>query len=89
MARNTQISHADLATHITAVSMPVAQQAFGTGSDGAAPAMVDAMINRQAQMVAYLDNFYMIAWLLLLIAPLPLLLRKPRRIAGFKPMAIE
>jgi DHA2 family multidrug resistance protein len=88
MARNQQVSHADLATHITALTMPVAQQAFG-GSDGAAPAMVDAMVNRQAQMVAYLDNFYMIAWLLLLIAPLPLLLRKPRRIELFEPMAIE
>jgi DHA2 family multidrug resistance protein len=88
MARNQQVSHADLASHITALTMPMAQQAFG-GSDSAAPAMVDAVVNRQAQMVAYLDNFYMIAWLLLAIAPLPLLLRKPRPIAGFEPMPIE
>jgi hypothetical protein len=40
-------------------------------------------------MVAYLDNFYMIAWLLLAIAPLPLLLRKPRPIARFEPIAME
>jgi DHA2 family multidrug resistance protein len=90
MARNQQVSHADLASHITALTMPVAQLALGGGGgDGAATAMVDAVVNRQAQMVAYLDNFYMIAWLLLLIAPLPLLLRKPRRIEVFEPMTIE
>ena len=70
--------------------MPVAQQAFGMGDGGsAAPAMINAAINRQAQMVAYLDNFYMIAWLLLLVAPLPLLLRKPKRVVHFEPMAME
>jgi DHA2 family multidrug resistance protein len=92
MARNQQVSHAELATHITALTMPVAQQAFGgggLGGDGASPGLVNAMINRQAQMVAYLDNFYMIAWLLLIIAPLPLLLKKPRRIVALEPIAME
>ena len=88
MARNQQVSHADLTAHITALTMPVAQQVLGGGGD-AAPALIDATINRQAQMVAYLDNFYMIAWLLMLVAPLPLLLRKPRRIVKLEPIALE
>jgi DHA2 family multidrug resistance protein len=88
MARNQQVSHANLASHITALTMPIAQQMLG-GSDSAAPALVNAVINRQSQMVAYLDNFYMIAWLLLVIAPLPLLLRKPRRVVGLEVGVME
>ena len=82
MARNRQISHADLAAHITPLTMPSVQQAFGS------PGIIDGVIDRQSQMIAYLDNFTTIAWLLLVIAPLPLLLRKPNR-AIAAPLALH
>ncbi len=88
MSRNQQVSHADLAAHITSLTMTTAQQAFG-GGDGASPALLNAVIDRQSLMVSYLDNFYMIAWLLLAIAPLPLFLKKPRRNGAVKPMVMD
>jgi DHA2 family multidrug resistance protein len=91
MARNQQVSHADLTAHVTAMSMPYFDMS-GVGADGGAgtsPAMINATINRQSQMVAYIDNFYMIAWLLLAIAPLALLLKKPKRVEDLDPMHME
>ena len=40
-------------------------------------AAIDAEVNRQALMIAFLDNFYLLAWLVLAFTVLPLFLRKP------------
>ena len=44
--------------------------------------MLDAEINRQALMIAYLDDFHLMMIISLLALPLILLLRKPRKPAG-------
>jgi DHA2 family multidrug resistance protein len=81
LARNLQVSHSDLASHVTASSLPFLDpslvQRFGQIGDSAA-AMLDLEINRQALMIAYLDDFH--AMMLLTLAALPLvwLLRKPK-----------
>ncbi len=82
LARNQQTSHADLAAHVTnrvisGVDLgSVVERLPGVGSS--ALAMIDAEVNRQASMIAYLDNFYFLSWVLLAIAPLPFLLKKPQ-----------
>ncbi|MET0363942.1 MAG: DHA2 family efflux MFS transporter permease subunit [Sphingobium sp.] len=85
LARNTQISHADLTAGITAFSLPSIDLPALTerlGSSGAAVmGMIDGLVSRQALMIAYLDNFMMMFWVLLVIAPLPLIARRPARIS--------
>ena len=53
-----------------------------TGALGAATdsivAMADAMVNQQAAMIAYIDDFYLMAWVTVAVAPLVLLLKKPK-----------
>jgi MFS transporter, DHA2 family, multidrug resistance protein len=39
--------------------------------------MIDAEVNRQAAMVAYIDDFYLMMWLAIAALPLTLLMRKP------------
>jgi len=81
LARNIQTSHADLVTHITEKSVPAINlgqlDRFGVLSD-AALAMVDGMVNQQAAMIAYIDDFYLMAWISIAVVPLVLLLKKPK-----------
>jgi DHA2 family multidrug resistance protein len=83
-ARNLQTSHADVGAHITANSLPAIDPAatamvFGAAGD-ALLTMVDGEVNRQAAMIAYIDNFYAMFWVLLFFSPLAWLLRKPKQI---------
>ncbi len=81
LSRNQQISHADLASHVTSsiitgIDLPTMVDRFpgiGTGI----LAMIDGEVSRQALMIAFLDSFYMLFWLMLAFAPLALLLKKP------------
>ena len=80
LARNIQTSHADLAQHVTATTIPAldlgALGRLGTISD-ALMASADGMINQQAAMIAYLDDFYLMSWISFAAVPLVLLLRTP------------
>ena len=78
LARNLQESHANLAGHVTASVTDLVDfsaidrfQQLGT----TALSMIDAEVNRQAAMIAYIDNFYLMMWLSLAAIPLALLLR--------------
>jgi DHA2 family multidrug resistance protein len=81
LARNVQTAHADLAGHVTRTAIPTldlgALDRFGGLSDTVF-VMADAMINKQAAMIAYIDDFRLMAWVGLLVMPLVLLLRKPK-----------
>src|SRR3546814_18169056 len=60
LARNIQISHADLAGHITAFNLPNDPNTalrFGQSGDSAME-MLDGAINRQAAMIGYLNEFH-------------------------------
>lgn len=79
LARNIQISHADLAGHVTDGALPGASLATHAPMVGSvATAMVDGMVNQQAAMIAYLDDFYLMAWISIAVVPMVLLLRKPK-----------
>jgi DHA2 family multidrug resistance protein len=81
LSRNIQISHADLASHITDKSIPALDlgslDRLGVVSD-AVFSFADAMINKQAAMIAYIDDFYMMAWISIAAIPLVMLLKTPK-----------
>jgi DHA2 family multidrug resistance protein len=93
LARNIQVSHADLAAHVTEFSLPVdPNMALRMGSAGdAAMAMLNGEINRQAAMIAYIDDFHFMMWLTIALLPLVFLLRKPKRHIedGDPPLMVE
>jgi len=80
LARNLQVSHSDLAAQVTPASMPPVDPALlsmlGSGSN-ALLAMLDGEINRQAAMIAYLDDFHLMMIVTIAALPLVLLLKKP------------
>jgi DHA2 family multidrug resistance protein len=79
LARNTQKVHSTLAEHITpAVSSMFDLSSISqfAGYGDAATAMVNAEVTRQAAMVAYIDDFYLMMWLSLLSVPLVFFMRK-------------
>lgn len=77
LARNVQTSHADMASTLTrdAVPIDVAVLAGGGGLATLPVNMVDAEVNRQALMVAYIDDFWAMMWVSVLVIPLVLILR--------------
>jgi len=81
LARNIQTSHADLASHVTSQTIPAIDLSsidrFGVLSDSVF-GFADGMINQQAAMIAYIDDFYLMAWISIAVVPLVLLLRKPK-----------
>ena len=81
LSRNLQSSHSDLAGHVTAsmttlVDFSTIDRLQGLGT--AALSMIDSEINRQAAMIAYVDNFYLMMWLTLAALPMVLLIRGTR-----------
>ena len=79
LARNLQVSHADLAAHVTASFTSVLD--FSTvdrfqSMGEAALRMIDGEVNRQAAMIAYIDDFWLMTWLTLGAAPLVVFMKK-------------
>ncbi|WP_149139514.1 DHA2 family efflux MFS transporter permease subunit [Gemmobacter caeruleus] len=77
LTRNIQINHAELSATITPWN-PVLRQlnpAAATGNP-AALSGIDGMINAQAAMISYLDDFWLMMWITLAAIPLALVLRK-------------
>jgi DHA2 family multidrug resistance protein len=82
LAHNVQTSHSDLASHITQYSLPPVNPAILQGAPPITDTvlmMADAEVNRQALMIAYIDDFYLMMIVSLLAIPLLLLLKKGRR----------
>jgi DHA2 family multidrug resistance protein len=78
-AFNTQAMHAALAAHITPGSLALHSLPNTLPLHSAKGALaLNAEITRQAMMVAYIDDFWLMIALGVVCAPLLLLLRKPR-----------
>jgi DHA2 family multidrug resistance protein len=79
--RNTIIAHSSLAERVTAGSSawhnPAVAAAFDVHVPGAA-ALLDGAVTQQASMIAYIDDFWFMLFLTLLVTPLLLLIRPPR-----------
>jgi DHA2 family multidrug resistance protein len=88
LSRNKQILHARLAEHITP---------FGDGLAGAVMppdavgglAAINAEVNRQATMLAYNNDFYLMLLLSLCAVPLVLLLRPVKSTSAPMPAVAE
>ncbi|HMD27982.1 MAG TPA: DHA2 family efflux MFS transporter permease subunit [Steroidobacteraceae bacterium] len=82
LTRNTVRSHAALAEHLTfanpAWNNPAIAAAFDVRT-GSGAALLDAAVTRQAAMIAYIDDFWFMLLLTLLVIPLLLLIRAPSR----------
>jgi DHA2 family multidrug resistance protein len=92
LARNLQVSHSDLAAQVTADKVPAADPSLlgGLGSLGnSAISMLDAEVNRQALMIAYLDDFKLMMLVTLAALPLVWLLRRARPGAGGPPVVAD
>ena len=82
LAHNLQTSHSDLAAHVTRYSIPPVPPAIVGGAPpitDAALMMADAEVNRQALMIAYIDDFWLMMIVSLVAIPLLVLLKKGRR----------
>lgn len=84
LAHSMQVSHADLAAHVTpfgnsAGFLQGLSDAAGLPADGGRTALrlLDAEINRQAATIGYLNDFRAIMFINLLTLPLLLLIRRP------------
>jgi len=86
LARNQQISHSDIGANVTSTSLPgvdlpaAVDRLPGLGSG--ILRVIDGEVNRQAAMIAYIDNFYAMFWVLLIMAPLPFLLKKSSNVGN-------
>ncbi len=79
--RNTVIAHSSLAERVTTGSPawhnPAVSAVFGAHAPAGA-ALLDAAVSQQAAMIAYIDDFWFMLFLTLLVTPLLLLIRPPR-----------
>jgi DHA2 family multidrug resistance protein len=75
LTRNTQVNHAEIVQHVTAVNRnfdnPTIAQ-FWNPLTAAGRAALDAMITQQAQIIAYIDDYKLL--MIATIAVLPLLI---------------
>jgi DHA2 family multidrug resistance protein len=82
LTRNTIRVHASLAERVTTASSawhnPAIASAYGVHT-AAGAALLDRAVTQQAAMIAYIDDFWFMLFLTLLVTPLLLLIRPPRR----------
>ena len=88
LARNTQINHAELSAAMTPFNpnLAAASPAAAAG-DPAALSQIDGLVNAQALMISYVDDFKLMMIVTLCAIPLALLLRKPKMAAAGAPAA--
>jgi DHA2 family multidrug resistance protein len=89
LTRNTQIMHSTLGEHITLYGSHLRPAAPYSLSTPHGLAALNAGVTRQAQMIAYNNDFKLLLVLSLAILPLILLLKPPRPGAGSTPVIME
>jgi DHA2 family multidrug resistance protein len=85
LTRNTQVMHADLAANISPLNrlfeLPAIHRFWDFASPGGAAAL-NAEVTRQASIIAYGNDFYLLMLLALAMLPLLPLMRRPPRSAA-------
>jgi DHA2 family multidrug resistance protein len=80
LGHNIQVNHAEIGAQITRFGLPVnveRMSSYGQYGDMALR-IADAMVNRQAAMIAYLNDYWLMMVACLLAIPVLLLVRPPR-----------
>lgn len=77
LARNTSVSHADIAGTVTPASLGFdpSNYAYATGIVEGGLSWLDGEVTRQAMMIAFLDDFYLMMLVTLCALPLCLLVK--------------
>jgi DHA2 family multidrug resistance protein len=90
LVQNTQVVHSRLIEQVRPDN-PLAQALTApySLSSPVGVAALNAEVTRQAQMVAYIDNFHMMVIVILVAMPFLLLLRRPRRPAPGGAVALD
>ena len=91
LARNIQTSHVELGAAINSFN-PVLQQVSPAAVSGNLTALtqLDGLINLQAAMISYIDDFKLMMIVTLAAIPLAFILKKPRKMAAQgAPMAVH
>ena len=92
IAHNTQVSHSDVSAHVTTLALPMLEgpQVQTLGAIGSAVAqMIDLEVNRQALMIAYLDDFWLMMWVCIAALPFIFLLQDSRRKPSVEDVVME
>ncbi len=88
LARNLQINHAELSAGMTPFNPNlVSTSPAAAGGDVAALSQIDNLVNGQALMISYIDDFKLMMIVTLCAIPLALLLRKPKTAMAAAPAA--
>ncbi len=90
LAHNLQVNHAEIGGAMQIGSFPghLPQLLGGKETTKMVATVADLEVNRQALMIAYLDNFWLMKWSMLLLMPAILLLR-PMRTPRGEPMMVS
>jgi len=87
LSRNIQVNHSELAAAISPYNQNlVAASPAAAAGDPAALAQLDGLINMQALMISYVDDFRLMMFVTMLAIPLVLLLRNPRHAEASAPV---
>ena len=81
LTHNTQINHALIAQHVTAVNRGFDQPMiarFWNPATAAGRAALDALITQQAQVIAYIDDYKMLMFATLAVIPLLIVFKQAR-----------
>ena len=78
LTRHTQIVHSSLVEHVSRFK-PFLQNPSGGSLSTFALAALDRQINEQAAMIGYIDDFKFMMWMSIMVIPLLLIIRPPKR----------
>jgi len=80
-AHSVQVNHAEIGARLGADStpLPLSRIVAGNSLDAPFAAFAELEVNRQAMMVAYINDFWAMMWTIVALLPLILLLRPMRR----------
>ncbi|MGB6938755.1 MAG: DHA2 family efflux MFS transporter permease subunit [Xanthobacteraceae bacterium] len=91
LTRNTQVNHASIATHVTAVNHSFDNPSvahFWDPLTAAGRAALDSVITEQAQIIAYIDDYKMLMIATLAVFPLLLVFKRSSRPADTEHLAV-
>jgi DHA2 family multidrug resistance protein len=92
LTRNTQVNHADIVQHVTAVNRmfenPTVAQ-FWNPLTAAGRAALDAAITQQAQIIAYIDDYKLLMIATLAVVPLLMVFKKTSGGSAERTLAME
>jgi len=92
LTRNTQVNHASIASHVTAVNRGFDNPSIAHFWDpltAAGRAALDSVITQQAQIIAYIDDYKMLMFATLAVFPLLLVFQRSSRPADPQHMVAD